>query len=133
MIRILLIVLLLLVAISAIPSGAMLAFAPDGSMLQMPVSMLQGSPFSSYLIPGLVLCLVVGGSALAALVAIFIRHPKAKVLSILAGMMQGGWIVVQMLLLGILSSLQFIYIGAGAAILLLALFWKAPEHSVIFK
>ncbi|MFN7116569.1 MAG: hypothetical protein ACK4TA_07185 [Saprospiraceae bacterium] len=124
MIRVLLMLLLLFVAVSAIPSGIMLVTAPDGSALQMPVSMLEGTPFSNYLIPGIVLCVVVGGSALAALIAILIKHAKARLLAIFAGMMQGGWIVVQMWMLGMVANLQFVYIGAGAAILLLALLWK---------
>lgn len=124
MIRLLLIILLLFVAISAIPSGALFMLSPDGSAFQMPVTLLKGTPFSNFFIPGLILCLVVGGSSLMAALAIVIRYNKAKQLALLAGVMQGGWIVVQIILLGIISNLQFIYIGAGGAIFLLALLWK---------
>lgn len=133
MIRILLILLLSFVAISAIPSGTMLVLAPDGSMLQMQVSLLKSTPFSNFLIPGLVLVLVVGGSALVALVAIFTQHSKAQVLALFAGVMQGGWIVVQMLLLGMLAALQFIYISIGAAIVLLALLWKQASPNTFSR
>lgn len=129
MIRIALIGLLFFVALTALPSGALLVLHPDGSDFQMSISMLEGTPFTNFVIPGLVLGLAVGGAALAALVAIFFKHPTAKVLAILAGVMQGGWIVVQMLLLGATALLQFTYLGIGAAIFLLALFWKtAPPR-----
>jgi hypothetical protein len=125
--RTLLILLLLFIATTAIPSGAMLALSTDGSAFHLSVSRLEGTPFTSYLIPGLVLSLVVGGSALVAMIAIIIRHQKARALALFAGVMQGGWIVVQVLLLGIVSNLQFLYIGIAIVIILLAWQWKVPQ------
>lgn len=124
MIRNLLIGLLSIVALTAIPSGALLVLHPDGADFQMPTTVLRGTPFADFVIPGLVLGLIVGGSALAALLAIFLKRNKARQLALLAGLMQGGWIIVQMLLLGILSNLQFLYVGIGAAIVVLAISWK---------
>lgn len=133
MIRIVLIGLLLLVALTALPSGLLLMLYPDGSYFQMSLAMLAGTPFKDYVIPGLVLCLVVGGSALAALVAIFLKRDKARSLALVAGVMQGGWVVVQMLLLGAIFYLQFIYLGVGAAIFVLALLWKDKEVGLTTK
>ena len=50
--------LLLLQGISGIAGGVALVAAPDGRIMQMPVSYLDGSPFSDYLIPGLILSLI---------------------------------------------------------------------------
>ncbi len=124
MIRNWLIALLSIVALTAIPSGALLVLHPDGSGFRMPLTVLAGTPFSDFVIPGLVLGLIVGGSALAALLAILLKRNKARQLALLAGLMQGGWIIIQMILLGILSNLQFLYIGVGAAIVVLAMYWK---------
>ena len=52
-----LIVLLLLLGVSALIPGAMFMVAPDGHLIQMPMSNLQESPFRDYFIPGLLLFL----------------------------------------------------------------------------
>lgn len=124
MIRILLIGLLFFIAVTATPSGALLVLKPDGSTFQMSVLLLKDTPFPNFIIPGLVLCILVGGSALVALVAIFLKYKKARLFALLAGIMQSGWIIVQMLLIKVLAGLQFTYLGVGVAVFLLALLWK---------
>ena len=56
----LLLVLLLVQGLGGLAGGLSLALQPDGSIMQMPLSYLDGSPFSDYLIPGLILLLVLG-------------------------------------------------------------------------
>jgi len=50
-----LVILHILLSIGAIAGGGVLILAPDGSLMGMPVSYLDNSPFSSFLIPGLIL------------------------------------------------------------------------------
>jgi hypothetical protein len=45
----------LILAINGLVAGVMLALKPDGSLLQMDPSFLDGSPFGSFLVPGLLL------------------------------------------------------------------------------
>jgi len=45
---------------SAVVSGAMLMIAPDGSLMGMPVSTMQGAPFKDFFVPGLILFLLLG-------------------------------------------------------------------------
>jgi hypothetical protein len=52
--------LLMLQALGGIGGGALLVAQPDGGVLRMPLSYLQGSPFPDYRVPGLVLLLVLG-------------------------------------------------------------------------
>lgn len=40
--------------------GISLVLSPSGEMMKMPLTLLQGSPFSTFLIPGLILLLVLG-------------------------------------------------------------------------
>ncbi len=47
--------------------------------------MLKGTPFSSYLIPGLILAVVVGGSAAAAVTLTFPAPRVGALVSVLAG------------------------------------------------
>lgn len=63
--------LLLIQALGGLAGGASLSIRPDGSVMQMPVSYLHGSPFSDYLIPGLCLLLVLGVLPLVVLVGVW--------------------------------------------------------------
>ncbi|MFZ5941197.1 MAG: hypothetical protein ACOYXB_11555 [Bacteroidota bacterium] len=56
----LLILILIVQALNAIGGGLVMVIAPDGSILQVSTEMLTGSPFSNYLIPGLILMIVLG-------------------------------------------------------------------------
>lgn len=56
-----------LVAIGAVVSGIMLEAAPDGRLLGMPADTLEGSPFATFVIPGIILLVVNGlGNAVSA-------------------------------------------------------------------
>lgn len=91
-----------LVALNAFGGGAFgLAGAPG-----LPPEWLAGSPFSSYLIPSLVLIVAVGGVHLVAAVRVWQRHPHARPLSVGAGAILGGWIAVQVAIIGYVSWLQ---------------------------
>ena len=52
--------LLVLQGLGGIGGGAALAAKPDGGILKMPLSYLDGSPFADYRIPGVVLLCVLG-------------------------------------------------------------------------
>ncbi|MHA7965480.1 hypothetical protein ACX93W_15210 [Paenibacillus sp. CAU 1782] len=55
-----LIALQLFLGTGAIVGGVALILDPDGGLLSMPLSLIQHSPFSSYLIPGIILLLALG-------------------------------------------------------------------------
>lgn len=57
---VLLVALLLFQAIGALYGGFSLMIKPDGSIMQMPLTWLQPSPFATYFIPGLILAVVLG-------------------------------------------------------------------------
>ena len=67
--RWLLLAIALFLAAGAIPVGLGFAVRPDGSLVGMPRSVLAGSPFTDFLIPGLLLAVAVGGSTLTAAVS----------------------------------------------------------------
>jgi hypothetical protein len=49
-----------LLGVGAIVGGLMLTIDPSGGMLNMPVSLLENSPFANFFIPGMILLLVLG-------------------------------------------------------------------------
>ena len=92
----------LLIAVNAIGGGVFgLTGAPG-----VPREWLAGSPFSSYLVPSLVLIGAVGGVHLVAAVRVWRRPPHARGLSAAAGATLGGWIAVQVAIIGYVSWLQ---------------------------
>lgn len=105
----------LLIGIGAVVGGGVLALAPDGSILQMPLDMLRGTPFANYLLPGLLLCLVVGASNVAAGVLTLRRSRKAPVAGIFGGFALVVWIGSQIALIGYRNPVQAVYLAAGVA------------------
>ena len=79
----------LLLVLTAVPCGIFLIV----NGLGMSKTVLDDSPFDSFLIPGLVLSLVVGGSGVAAAWMTWIRHPLSWLASFAAGGILFGWIV----------------------------------------
>ena len=79
---------------------------------------LDGSPFSSYVIPSIVLLVAVGGSAAVALAALVSGSHRAPGLAIAAGAILVGWIAVEMIWIPF-SPLQPACLAAGVAMIAL--------------
>jgi len=96
-----------------------------GGGLAFPPEWLEGTPFSSYVGPALILGIVVGGSALLAAAMIMGRHSMAAPVAFGAGAIQIGWIVGEVVLVGthgdVMLWLQVIYGLAGALLAVFAL------------
>jgi len=52
--------LMLFQGISGLYGGITLVMDPSGDLLQMPISMLENSPFNNFLVPGLILLTILG-------------------------------------------------------------------------
>lgn len=100
--------------VSAIICGALLIAYPDGSALGLPLYLLEPSPFNDFFIPGIVLTFVVGGSQLYALISNARRAGSRNYSVEIAGILLGGWIVVQMIMIRQISWLHLIYLSIGA-------------------
>lgn len=127
--RMLLIALDAFLAVTAIAGGIGLLTG----LLAAPLALLQGSPFGSYIIPGLALLVIVGGSALTATVLMIRRHALGIVLSGVAGMMIIGFEIVEVLVIGsepgLARNLQVFYFAFGLAMAALALSCWTTEHA----
>ena len=107
--------ILLFVAIGAIPSGLMLVLSPDGSAMQMPVSMLDNAPFNDFLIPGIILMAFQGVLGLIGAVFVYMRKKLSGYIGIFFGSGLIIWIAVQGIMVGFGHFLQLIYLGIGIA------------------
>ncbi len=120
-----LIVLLLFGAISSL-AGAVLAIGFNGA--GVPLKYLSGTPFPSFLVPGLILGAIVGGTQLGAAVALLMKHRGKLMWSAIAGFGMLIWILTELAIIGY-SWLQTLYFGLGAVELMLvfALLGIAPR------
>ena len=115
-----LLVVLVVQAIGAIGGGAVLVVSPDGELMHMPLSQLEGSPFDSFLIPGLILLVVLGILPLVAAVGVWYRRSWAWWLAGVVGCGLMIWIAVEMTIIAF-DWLQPAYFGVGLAIVLACL------------
>lgn len=111
--------LAVMVAIGAIPAGILLLTDPSGGAIGLPSAVLEGTPFPDFAVPGALLAFVVGGSQIAACVAVFALPRRVGVLGAAAGAVLVGWIVTQVMMIGLVSALQPILLAAGIVELVL--------------
>jgi hypothetical protein len=131
-----LIILNFLLGLGAAIGGGFLILAPDGHIMQMPLGMLNNTPFSTFLLPGILLFTFVGIYPFAVAYSLFARpswswpdliNPFknmywAWAASLAAGIILIIWICVQMIMLGTVHFLHILYVGWGVAIILLTLY-----------
>jgi hypothetical protein len=106
--------------------GTVLAVAQDGA--GVPASYLAGTPFRSFLGPGLILG-GVGGTQLAAAVALWRRWDTALLWTAIAAFGMLLWIFVELAMIQHYSWLQSLYFAFGVVelVLVLALLGIAPR------
>ena len=97
-------------ALSAVGGGVGMV-ATDG--LGMPRSFLADGPFDSYIGPGMILLLIVGGTQVLALVLLLRRAETRLLAGAVAGFGMLIWIIVEVGLISEFSWPQMIYLGAG--------------------
>ena len=97
-------------AVSAVGGGVGLVIT-DG--LGMPRSFLIGGPFQSFVWPGMLLLVVIGGTQVLSLVLLLRRSPSRLLASVVAGFGMLIWITVEVGLIHEFSWPQMIYLGAG--------------------
>ncbi len=91
--------------------------------LGMQPDWLSGTPFTSWVWPGISLLLIVAMPMTAAAICEWTRQPWAYALSLAAGTALVGWIIAQWLIIGKYFFLQPTMLGAGLLVLLLS--WLA--------
>lgn len=125
---------LMFLGVSALFGGLLLVGSPSGAWLHMPLSVLRYSPFSDFLIPGLILGTVFGLGSLGAVLALWRRPawPPGTALTRFTGMHwawsaalalglgQIIWITTQILMVSGVDGLQVLYGSLGVLIVVLA-------------
>jgi hypothetical protein len=107
--------LLGLLAVNAFAGGWYAMAGAEG----VPRDWLEGTAFSTYRVPGLILFAIVGGTAAIAAVSTFAGHPQAAIAARLAGWTLVIWLAAQVSIIGLVSWLQPITMAVAVAILVL--------------
>lgn len=123
-VQVLLLTGLLFQGFSGIYGGFSLVSDPSGGSIGLPLSLLAGTPFGSYLLPGWILAVLLGVGPLVAAGALVAHTKWALPLSALLGAALLLWIVVQVILVGYLAwpPLQLVYGLLGVALLSLSVY-----------
>lgn len=108
--------------LSGLAGGFGLMVDPTGAHMEMPLEWLEGSPFSSYLVPGIILFSVLGIVPLIVAFGISAGRPWAWVGSLFVGVAVLIWLGVEIATVGYQAwpPLQVIYGLVGTTILILA-------------
>ena len=128
------IVLEIFLGVGALFGGGALILAPDGHLLGMPSKLLAGSPFPSFLVPGIILFTFIGIGPLVAAAITFRRRAIAPLATVAVGLTLMGWVSVEMVVLAGLGSLAWaFYLVLGASIAAIGVSWwrsfPAPARS----
>ena len=118
---IVLIILTIFLSITGLAGGIALAAGLNAP----PAEQLNGSIFKDFTVPGIVLTLFVGGSALLAAILLIRKNVFAPLFSILSGIIIMSFEFVEVLVIGspegIARNLQIFYFGIGCVISILSL------------
>lgn len=110
--------LLMVNGVGAIAAGSSFVARPDGSGIGMPISVLHGTPFADFLVPGIILLVCNGVFSLLALLCLALGWGPYAWLVLCQGLLLVGWVAIQVLLIGFISPLQplFLFIGLAIAV-----------------
>jgi hypothetical protein len=114
--------------IGALFGGIQFILAPDGHLLGVPLSMLAGTPFRSFLVPGLLLFTFVGVAPIVAAAVTARRRAIGPLAALAVGLTLMGWITVEMVIFAGLTSLFWaFYLVLGTVIAAVGVAWRRSD------
>ena len=118
------------IGLGALGGGFMLMRDPSGSALGLPTSLLEGSPFPDFLIPGMFLLAVNGVGSLIGAGFSFTRRRYAQELAIVLGAILVAWIVIQVIIISSFHWLHVLYFILGVVELGIGLYIRHRRFKV---
>ena len=106
-------VLQVFIGLGAVGGGLALVLEPSGANLRMPAELLKNSPFSTYLVPGIVLFAVNGLGSLLGGAATVARYRYAGETAMVLGGFLVAWIILQVYWIAAFHWLHALYLGLG--------------------
>jgi hypothetical protein len=126
----LLIIVMVLQGLSGLLGGISLIIDPTGALIELPIGWLQGSIFTDYLIPGIILLTILGIFPLLTTIGLISGTKRSLIYTRLVGYALVIWIAVEILIVGYKPEppLQMIYGIEGVIILLLSYSSKVSNY-----
>lgn len=109
------------VALSAMAGGFMFIKDPSGATMGFPLSILEGSIFPDFLMPGLFLFLVNGVGSLVGALLSFIKNRNTGPTAIVLGTILLAWILIQISIIRQINWMHGLYIVLALAELVLGM------------
>jgi len=116
-----LLVLLVSLGVRGVLGGGQFLLVPSGEIVGLSTRELAGTPFRDYLIPGLVLCSVLGVAPLVVAVGVYRGSRWAWFGSILVALALVVWVVVEGVVIGFGERLQYPNLLQAIGILVVAM------------
>ena len=118
--------LLAVLGLGAIGGGVSLVARPDGSLMGWDTSILAGSPFADFLVPGLILGGLFGVGSFAVAWLAYRRSDVAPFLAFAIGFGQMLWIAIELAIIGEFSWLHPTMFTVGLLIAGTSIRWGWP-------
>ena len=115
------------IGLGGVAGGFGLVTEPSGANLGFHVDLLSKSPFSDYLIPGLILLAIIGAGSLAGGVLSIFRYRYAGEIAAVSGAFLMVWITAQVWWIGLTIWLQPLFFCFGIVELALGLLLRKTE------
>ncbi|MGJ5819872.1 hypothetical protein [Paludibaculum fermentans] len=117
-------------SLGALAGGGALMLGPRGEIIPLPLSALQGSPFATYFVPGVILFTILGLGPLAAAWLAWRRNPRAPDATFSIGVALLIWLAVEVAIIGYSSDppLQPFYLLLGAVMAGVGLAWRVRQQ-----
>lgn len=106
-----------LLGISSVIGAIPMMLDPDGTPWQMPQSLLDPSPFDSFLIPGIVLFIANGVLSIASLIGVARKDPGYARWVVLQGAILAVWLMLEIAMIRQVLGVHSIY-GCLAAVMI---------------
>jgi len=101
------------IGLGAVAGGLALVLEPSGANLGIPLDLLENTPFSDFLVPGIVLLAVNGVGSLVGAALSFTRNRYAGEAAMALGAFLVAWIVLQVYWFAGFHWLHWMYLGLG--------------------
>jgi hypothetical protein len=115
--RVIVVVALLFLGLSSCAGGVPMIIDPTGGILKMPLSLLDHSPFHSFLIPGIILLVFNGILSLVITVAVLRNARNAGLWVGFQGCVLFGWITIEVIMIRAVAWPHFVYWITGLVLL----------------
>ena len=122
------VLLLLFNGLGAVYGGLMLILAPNGELMHITVDYLKYSPFSTFLIPGIVLFVFNGLSSLCIAGIVLFKKTYSARLILFQGIILTGWIGIQVILLKLFNSLHLVMGLTGLLMMISGTFLQKAKY-----